>query len=397
MPVPADLTVRRLMTTGPARVTPDQPVQVALDLMNSRRVGAVLVADADDKLVGIFTERDFLRQAVQAGSQWHTSPIRDWMSPYPYTIHPDAGWEEAVASLERLRVRHLPVVENGRLVGIITTRALMAHRAEHLNEIVRDRTRELKRANDALLARDAELTHYMNSAARLQKRLVLPQAPPDWPEVAWGVHFAPLDPLGGDLYGFARPDEDHLGVLIADASGHGIPAAMVAIMTRLAFVEASRGTARPGEVLAAMNQRLLDLADERFVTAFYGVLDRKTRQLAYANAGHPFPSRYSARTGQASELTARGFLLGVMAEEVYAERVVDLEPGDRLVLFTDGVADCRDDRGATFGHERVRELLPALAKGTAAQIADGYARELSQFRGETKPVDDMTLVVAEIR
>src|SRR6478609_9784674 len=189
MPVPADLTVRRLMTTDPVRVVPDQPVQVA---------------DANDKVVGIFTERDFLRQVCKGPADWRSAPVRDWMSPYPYTIHPDAGWEEAVASLERLRVRHLPVVEDGKLVGIVTTRALMAHRAEHLNEIVRERTRELKRANDALLARDAEVTHYMNSAARLQKRLVLPQSPPDWPEVAWGVHYAPLDPLGGDLYGFAR-------------------------------------------------------------------------------------------------------------------------------------------------------------------------------------------------
>jgi serine phosphatase RsbU (regulator of sigma subunit) len=384
------------MTTDPARVAPDQPVQAALELMNSRRVGAVLVADAEDRLVGIFTERDFLRQASRE-RDWHTSPIREWMSPYPYTIHPDAGWEEAVASLERLRVRHLPVVENGKLVGIVTTRGLMARRAEHLNEIVRERTRELKRANDALLARDAELTHYMKSAARLQKRLVLPQAPPDWPEVAWGMHYAPLDPLGGDLYGFARPDEDHLGVLIADASGHGVPAAMVAIMTRLAFAEASRTNPNPGEVLAAMNQRLLDLADERFVTAFYGVIERTTRRLRYANAGHPFPIRFSARTGEATELPARGFLLGVMAEEVYAERVVDLEPGDRLVLFTDGVADCRDERGETFGHERVRDQLPSMAKGTAGQITEGYVKELNRFGGEAKAVDDVTLVVAEIR
>ena len=397
MPPPPDLTVRRLMTTDPARVTPDQSVRAALDLMNARRVGAVLVADSNDKLVGIFTERDFLRQVCNGTGDWRTAPVRDWMSPYPYTIHPDAGWEEAVASLERLRVRHLPVVENGKVVGIVTTRGLMAQRATHLNQIVGERTRELKQANDALLARDAEVTHYMNSAARLQKRLVLPQAPPDWPEVAWAAHYAPLDPLGGDLYGFARPDEDHLGVLIADASGHGIPAAMVAIMTRLAFVEASRGTAHPGEVLAAMNQRLLDLADERFVTAFYAVLDRKNRRLTYANAGHPFPIWYSAKSGKATELTARGFLLGVMAEEMYAERVVDLEPGDRLVLFTDGVADCRDDRGESFGVERVRDLLPSLAGGTATQIGDGYVKELSEYRGDTKPVDDMTLVVAEIR
>ena len=127
--------------------------------MNTRRVGAVLVADANDRLVGIFTERDFLRHACASTGDWQTVPIRDWMSPYPYTIHPDAGWEEAVASMERLRVRHLPVVENGKLVGIVTTRELMAHRAEP-PEPDRRRTHPgaAARANDALLARDAEVT-----------------------------------------------------------------------------------------------------------------------------------------------------------------------------------------------------------------------------------------------
>jgi len=397
MPPAADLTVRRIMSADPVRVTPDKPVQAALDAMNSHRVGAVLIADENDRLVGIFTERDFLRQSLAHHGSSHAVPIRDWMSPYPYTIHPDAGWEEAVDSMQRLRVRHLPVVENGKLIGIVTARALMAQRAEHLNRAVAERTQELRRANDALLARDAELTHYMKSAARLQKRMILPQSPPDWPEVAWGVNYAPLDPLGGDLYGFARPDDDHLGVLIADASGHGVPAAMVAILARQAFVEAARTTARPGEVLTAMNDRLQDMTDERFVTAFYGVLNRRTRRFTYANAGHPFPVWYAAKSGESSELSARGFMLGIMADEMYNEREVDLEPGDRLCLFTDGVADCRDDRGETFGVERVRELLPKHAGGTATEITDAYVTELKQFRGTTSPVDDMTLVVGEIR
>jgi sigma-B regulation protein RsbU (phosphoserine phosphatase) len=86
-----------------------------------------------------------------------------------------------------------------------------------------------------------------------------------------------------------------------------------------------------------------------------------------------------------------------MAEEMYAERVVELEPGDRLMLFTDGVADCRDDRGELFGTNRLRDLMPSLAGGTATQVADGYVKALNDYRGDTKPVDDMTLVVAEIR
>jgi sigma-B regulation protein RsbU (phosphoserine phosphatase) len=226
---------------------------------------------------------------------------------------------------------------------------------------------------------------------------VLPQSPPDWPEVSWGVNYAPLDPLGGDLYGFARPDDEHLGVFIADASGHGIPAAMVAILARMAFVEASRQTVRPGEVLAAMNERLQDMADERFVTAFYGVINRKTRQFTYANAGHPFPFWYSARRKTCDELTARGFLLGVMPDEVFVERSVELEPGDRLCLYTDGVPDCRDEQGATLGAERLRSRFVECAGKSASQITETMVQGLKEFRGSAKPVDDMTLVVAEIR
>src|SRR5205823_6808806 len=113
-------------------------------------------------------------------------------------------------------------------------------------------------------------------AGRLMNRLLLPGAPPDWPELAWAVHFRPLDPLGGDYYDFAQPDGRHLGVLIADASGHSLPAAMVAIMARIAFAETA-GTPRPAKVLAAMNRRLQALADERFGTAFYGVFERHAR------------------------------------------------------------------------------------------------------------------------
>ena len=304
MATPVPLAVRAVMTVDPVRCDPDRPIQEALEEMTRLRIGAVLVADGE-RLVGIFTERDFLKRATGASPGWRTMPVREWMTPDPHTIGPDVEWEEAARTMERLRVRHLPVLDGGQIVGVVSFRQLMARRAEYLNRVVADRTRDVRRANEALLARDAEMGHYMKVAAKLQKRLVLPHAPPDWPEVGWGVHFAPLDPLGGDFYDFAQPDADRLGVLIADASGHGIPAAMVAIMARQAFSEAAPFTSRPGEVLAAMNRRLQDLTDERFVTAFYGVFDRRTRRLTYANAGHPFPYRYDARAGTCQPL-ARG-------------------------------------------------------------------------------------------
>src|SRR5205823_8875970 len=133
---------------------------------------------------------------------------------------------------------------------LVTARSLIRHRTEHLNRLVEERTAELRRANELLLAREGERLHNLEVAGRLQARLLLPGAPPDWPELAWGLHYAPLDLLGGDYYDFVQPDAEHLGVLIADASGHSLPAAMVAILARFAFAEAVRTTIRPGEVLA---------------------------------------------------------------------------------------------------------------------------------------------------
>ena len=396
MSLSRDLTVRHVMTSDPLRLAPDRPIQEALDLMNKHRIGATLIVD-HDKLVGIFTERDFLRRATTASPGWRTIPLRDWMSPNPYTIEPTVGWEDALTSLERLRVRHLPVVEAEKVVGIVSTRQLIGHRAEYLKSTVSLRTRELRVAHDQLLARDSEMSHYMKAAAKLQRQIVLPHAAPDWPEIALGVQYAPLDPLGGDHYDFAQPDDDHLGILIADASGHGIPAAMVAIMTRFAFAEIAAKTVHPGEVLTFLNYRLQELVDERFVTAFYAVFNRRTRQLAYANAGHPFPYRWSAREQKLEPLAARGFLLGISPEEVYREKTLELEPGDRLCLFTDGAPDTRNEAGESFGIDRIAQ---SLSKWSGSDSVEGWSesfnRELAEFRGSQRPIDDLTVILAKV-
>jgi serine phosphatase RsbU (regulator of sigma subunit)/CBS domain-containing protein len=391
----SDLIVRQVMQPEPVAVEPDCPVRDVLDLMNRHRIGAVLVA-AGGALAGIFTERDLLRRVGTAHPGWRDQSVAEWMTPDPFTVGPDVGWLEVAEMLERLRVRHLPVVESGRVIGLISNRLLMARRAEFLNRMIERRTRELRLANEHLLARDAEVMHNLRAAGRLQTRLLLPSAPPEWPELRWGLHYAPLDHLGGDLYDFAQPDPDHLGVLIADASGHSLPASIVAIMSRIAFAEAARTTTHPGEVLTSMNRRLQGLTDDRFVTAFYGVLDRRTRVLTYANAGHPYPFRWDARTGEVHPLVAQGFLLGVIPEEVYRERVVELRPGDRLCFFTDGVTEARNEIGETFGTDRLRTCLAAHGKEPAAELARGVIREQTEFRGSHPLTDDVTLVAAEL-
>jgi serine phosphatase RsbU (regulator of sigma subunit) len=395
MPKPA-LTVRQVMQSEPVVVPPDCPLRDVMDRMNRQRIGAVIVVNGGNELSGIFSERDLLRRVVDADAGWRDRPVSDWMTPDPYTVAPDVGWEDAVALMDRLRVRHLPVVEGRRVVGILSTRMLMRYRAEYLNQLVEERTRALKQVNDELLARDSELIYNLRAAGRFQTRLLLPHSPPDWPELRWGFHYAPLDHLGGDFYDVARPDADHLGFLVADASGHSIAAAMVAILCRSAFADVSGATSSPGAVLAEMNARLQGLADERFVTAFYGVLDRRSRVLTYANAGHPYPLRFVAGTGEVQRLTAQGFLLGIMPDEQYREKTVQLEPGDRLCFYTDGLIEARNEVGEGYGTERLEAVLAESGRSEAQQLNDRLLAAQREFRGSHPLSDDVTLVVAEL-
>lgn len=384
------------MHPDPVVVDPDRSIRDVLGLMNLRRIGAVVVAGGDRSLRGIFTERDLLLRVTSADIGWRDFPVAAWMTPNPHTIGPDLGWEEVTALMERLRVRHFPVVEADRVIGIVSARTLIGRYTEYLNRQIEARTRELRQVNEELLARDADLRYHLRAAGRFQTRLLLPHTPPQWPELRWGIHFAPLDHLGGDYYDIAHPGPDHLGFLIADASGHSIAAAMVAMLSRFAFAAVAEGTTSPGAVLTDMNHRLQDLADERFVTAFYGVLDRRTRVLTYANAGHPYPLRLVAATGRAQPLPASGFMLGIMPGEEYRERSVQLQPGDRLCFYTDGLVEARNEIGDTFRMERLVECLEANGNCDAAELNQRILTSQREFRGDQPLSDDVTLVTAEL-
>ncbi|MDY3551113.1 SpoIIE family protein phosphatase [Gemmata sp. JC717] len=393
---PDQLSVRQVMVPTPVQVPPSCPLRDVMGEMNRLRIGAVLVTTGGHELQGIFTERDLLRRVADADPGWRELPVSEWMTPDPITIGPHEAWEEAVALMERKRVRHLPVVEGRTVQGLLSTRMLLGRRTDDLNRLVEHRTHELKRALGEIMARDAEMRHNLRAAGRLQTRLLLPHAPPPWPELRWGVHYAPLDHLGGDYYDVAQPDPDHIGFLIADASGHSIAAAMVAIMSRSAFADVAGSTVSPGAVLSEMNARLQGLADDRFVTAFYGVLNRRTRVLTYASAGHPYPLRFVARTGAVQPLSAHGFLLGIVPDEQYRERTVQLEPGDRLCFYTDGLVEARDDRGEGYGTDRLEAAFTAGGALAAEPLRDRLLEDQRAFRGDQKLSDDVTLVVCEL-
>lgn len=145
-----------------------------------------------------------------------------------------------------------------------------------------------------------------------------------------------------------------------------------------------------------MNSRLLALADDRFVTAFYGVLDRRTRELTYAVAGHPPPLRYAAATGEVRPLTGQGFLLGIVPEEVYRERRVQLDPGDRVLFYTDGLIEARNEIGETFGADRLTAAFREHAAKPANELVPALMADHRRFCGSQAAGDDVTVVAVEL-
>src|SRR5262249_19564993 len=149
-------------------VAPETTVSDVARLMGQQNIGAVLVV-ADGLVHGVFSERDLLRRAADARQDWDQVPISRFMTPNPITVSPKLPWADAMALMDARRIRHLPVVHSGKLVGMLSVRDLLHHRAEYLEALVHDRTATLAARNATLTERDQEITRNLKVAAKIQK------------------------------------------------------------------------------------------------------------------------------------------------------------------------------------------------------------------------------------
>src|SRR5918992_3002601 len=185
--------------------------------------------------------------------------------------------------------------------------------------------------------------------------------PKEVPELeGWQIspRYQPAREVGGDFYDFHLLSEGRLGVVVGDATGKGVPAALVMSTTcgMLQVTAQALGSSSPGEVLSRVNEALLSrIPSNMFVTCFYCILDPKTGHLAYANAGHDLP--YLHRGGDAQELRARGMPLGLMPGMSYEEKEIVLEPRDNVLLYSDGLVEAYDPKGEMVGFPRLRALV----------------------------------------
>jgi serine phosphatase RsbU (regulator of sigma subunit)/predicted ester cyclase len=227
------------------------------------------------------------------------------------------------------------------------------------------------------------------------RRIQLASLPKEVPTLeGWQISplYQPAREVGGDFYDFYELDDGRVGLVVGDATGKGVPAALVenAICAFLGGVAIASGS-RPGEVLARVNEKVLArIPPNMFVTCFYCILEPESGHLIYANAGHDLP--YLRRSGDAEELRARGMPLGLMSGMSYEEGEVSLGVGDSILFYTDGLVEAHDPKGEMFGFPRLRALI-AEHVAEESSLGDFLLEELYSFVGEGwKQEDDITLL-----
>jgi serine phosphatase RsbU (regulator of sigma subunit)/predicted ester cyclase len=205
-------------------------------------------------------------------------------------------------------------------------------------------------------------------------------------------YYQPAREVGGDFYDFHLLSEDRLGMVVGDATGKGVPAALVMSTTcgMLQLAAQASEASSPGEVLAQVNEALLArIPTSMFVTCFYAILDPRSGSLTYANAGHDLP--YLHRNGDAEELRARGMPLGLMPQMSYEVKEVMLDVGESALFYSDGLVEAHDPKGEMFGFPRLRALV--AAHGEEPLLEDLLLEELYSFTGDGwEQEDDITLV-----
>ncbi len=229
----------------------------------------------------------------------------------------------------------------------------------------------------------------------MARRIQQASLPKEVPELeGWKIspYYRPAREVGGDFYDFHLLPGDRLGVVVGDATGKGVPAALVMSTTcgMLQLAAQALGSSSPGEVLRQVNEALLArIPQNMFVTCFYAVLDPKSASLRYANAGHDPP--YLQRRDEAEELRARGMPLGLMPGMGYEEKEIILGAGDRALFYSDGLVEAHNPEGEMFGFPRLQSLVAEHAQGEP--LVDFLMEELYSFTGNRwEQEDDITLV-----
>lgn len=293
--------------------------------------------------------------------------LQDWFGPLSHE-----GWERAARNAW---------VFLGYATLVIVVTHLGRQRLEYLETATRQRD---------------DMARELQMAAEVQRRL-LPLEPPRCRGYDIAGHMEPVRMVGGDFYDYLELPNDELGLVIGDVSGKGVPAALLMPTVKTTLRLLTSGRESPAEVLKELNQVVFDVTDgPRYVSMFYGKLHLAQRRLEYTSAGHPPPLLFRSATEEVLWLGRGGTVVGLLPEVAFENAVVDLKPGDILVLYTDGVTEAWSESDEAYSRGRLLELVSAHRDATAASLLRAIGRSLVEFRGARAVEDDATVIVVRV-
>jgi sigma-B regulation protein RsbU (phosphoserine phosphatase) len=277
----------------------------------------------------------------------------------------------------RLPYIELPLLDEGAFAFFLFSFAYVAGEKVFANE-------------RRLLAIESEL-----EVARQIQASILPAATPEVDMLRIAASYLPMTAVGGDFYEFVQVDRHRIGFLVADVSGHGVPAALISTMLKVAMQSVTSCSDRPAEVLRGLNRVLSGQLRGQLISAAYLWIDTELKKAWYSSAGHPPLLRWRAKTME--QIESNGLLFGVLPDIEYPVSEIALHPGDRFLLYTDGVVEPENEAGDAFGTSELERVVRKYPLSTPAELSTHLLEELRQWQpASVAQQDDITLLVIDV-
>ncbi|MDD5089098.1 MAG: SpoIIE family protein phosphatase [bacterium] len=354
-----------------------------------------------DMLVGYEgSEREKLykkfQEGVRLGQGIVGTVIQTGQSVYDADVRVDARYIPARAgTMSELAV---PILVRGEVIGALNleadhTDAFSDRDLKSLTAFASHAGVAVERARtDRLRQHSRRIQEEIELARRIQLSF-LPRSMPEFPPFDLAGVNLPSSEVGGDYFDFIPITETDMGVVIGDATGHGVGAALLMANFRACLRIESRNNFAIRTILGKVNDYLFETSlPDSYVTAVYGVLDRRNGIFSYANAGHNPPLLFR-RDGRVERLDVGGLILGVFSNVSHEETAVALEPGDLILFYTDGVTEALDSRAVEFSVERLIGIVEKNRSRSAREILQGIMHEVRQFQSSEQSQDDLTLSI----
>lgn len=231
--------------------------------------------------------------------------------------------------------------------------------------------------------------------AREIQNSILPAGDPELDQLRVSATYVPMAAVAGDFYEFIPVDPKRIGFLVADVSGHGVPAALIASMIKVAMQSVVASAHEPGEVMRGLNRILSSQLRGQLVSAAYLWLDTGERRAMYSAAGHPPLLRW--RDGDLERIESNGLLFGILREAQYPVHAMELDPGDRFLLYTDGITEPENPAGEAFGDRKLEQVVGSNHARGPAELSTRLLSEIRQWQAAPgQQQDDITLIVIDV-